>query len=107
MPHPTSTTARAFSAGYAKVDGLVLLEGGGDSVSVSPPSSDALDLVIAKADGGLYHAVKDHAGRCVDGTPCATVCIGGADDGQACDPLGAANCDAPGCAAARIPTARA
>jgi pimeloyl-ACP methyl ester carboxylesterase len=84
------------TAGYTKVDGLVLLEGGGDSVSAMPPSDGALDLVIAKADGGLYHAVKDHAGRCVDGTPCATVCIGGVDDGQPCDPLGAATCDSPG-----------
>jgi len=55
--------------GYAKVDGLVLFEGGGGGVPLAPTSDD-LDTVIAKADGGLYHAVRDAASRCVDGTPC-------------------------------------
>ena len=27
--------------------------------------------MIAKADGGLFHAVQDNASRCVDGTPCS------------------------------------
>jgi cysteine-rich repeat protein len=58
--------------GFAKLAGLVLLEGGGGAAPATPPSSDALDAVIAKADGGLFHAVKDDASRCVDGTPCAT-----------------------------------
>ena len=58
--------------GFEKLAGLVLLEGGGGAVPATPPSSDALDTVIAKADGGLFHAVKDKASRCVDGTPCAT-----------------------------------
>jgi cysteine-rich repeat protein len=57
-------------AGYAKLAGLVLLEGGGGAVPAGAPSSAALDRVIAKADGGLYHAVKDGAPRCVDGTDC-------------------------------------
>ena len=58
--------------GFAKLAGLVLLEGGGGAVPTAPPSGDALDAVIAKADGGLFHAVKDDASRCVDGTPCTT-----------------------------------
>ncbi len=56
--------------GFTKLAGLVLLEGGGGAVPASPPSSDQLDRVIAKADGGLYHAVQDGAARCVDGSPC-------------------------------------
>jgi cysteine-rich repeat protein len=58
--------------GFSKVAGLVLLEGGGGAVPASPPTSDQLDKVIAKADGGLYHAVQDGASRCVDGTACTT-----------------------------------
>ncbi len=58
--------------GYAKVKGLVLLEGGGGATPPTPPTSDDLDTVIAKADGGLYHAVQTHDSRCVDGTPCTT-----------------------------------
>jgi cysteine-rich repeat protein len=58
-------------AGYSKLAGLVLLEGGGGALPVAPPTSDQLDLVIAKADGGLFHAVKDGAARCVDGTDCS------------------------------------
>lgn len=56
--------------GFSKLAGLVLLEGGGGAVPASPPSSDQLDRVIAKADGGLYHAVQDGASRCVDGSTC-------------------------------------
>ena len=82
--------------GYSKVDGLVLLEGGGESVAASPPSSDTLDLIIAKADGGLYHAVKNGDGRCVDGTPCGMVCVGGPDNGNACSPYTTGSCDSPG-----------
>ncbi len=58
--------------GFSKLAGLVLLEGGGGAVPTTPPSSAALDSVIAKADGGLYAAVRDNAARCVDGTPCAS-----------------------------------
>jgi len=59
-------------AGYAKLNGLVLLEGGGGALPGAPPTDDALDLIIAKADGGLFHAVRDQAPRCVDGTDCST-----------------------------------
>jgi len=62
----------AVEAGYQKVDGLVLFEGNGDSLPVAPPSNDALDMVIAKADGGLYHAIRTGTPRCYDGSPCIT-----------------------------------
>ena len=56
--------------GYAKLRGLVLLEGGGGSTGESL-SSDTLDRIEAKYDGGLFGAVRDNAPRCVDGTtPC-------------------------------------
>lgn len=58
--------------GYAKVRGLVLLEGGGGSSSGATLTSDELDLIEDKADGGLFFAVRDDAPRCVDGTACAT-----------------------------------
>ena len=58
-------------AGYAKLRGLVLLEGGGGSTG-NALSSDTLDRIEAKFDGGLFGAVRDNAGRCVDGTtPCS------------------------------------
>ncbi len=57
--------------GYAKLRGLVLLEGGGGSTG-NTLSSDTLDRIEAKFDGGLFGAVRDNAARCVDGTtPCA------------------------------------
>jgi cysteine-rich repeat protein len=56
--------------GYSKLAGLVLFEGGGDSLPIAAPSDDALDLVIAKADGGLYHAIATGSPSCWDGTPC-------------------------------------
>jgi cysteine-rich repeat protein len=82
-------------AGYAKLNGLVLLEGGGGAVPVAPPSSDALDLAIAKADGGLYYAVRDQAPRCVDGTDCSAT--GDADCAAVALPAGAVTnkCVAP------------
>lgn len=67
--------------GYAKLRGLVLLEGGGGSTGNSL-SADTLDRIEAKFDGGLFGAVRDNAPRCVDGTtPCAiateaTDCMG-------------------------------
>ena len=67
--------------GYAKLRGLVLLEGGGGSTG-NALSSDTLDRIEAKFDGGLYGAVRDNGARCVDGTtPCsiateAADCIG-------------------------------
>src|SRR6185369_13692856 len=68
--------------GYAKLRGLVLLEGGGGSTGGAPLTADTLDRIEAKFDGGLFGAVRDNAGRCVDGTtPCtvaneATTCAG-------------------------------
>ena len=57
--------------GYEKLRGLVLLEGGGGSTG-NALSSDTLDRIEAKFDGGLYGAVRDNSARCVDGTtPCA------------------------------------
>ena len=57
--------------GYAKLRGLVLLEGGGGSTGGAPLTADTLDRIEAKFDGGLYGAVRDNAPRCVDGvTPC-------------------------------------
>ncbi len=67
--------------GYAKLRGLVLLEGGGGSTG-NALSADTLDRIEAKFDGGLYGAVRDNAPRCVDGvTPCtidteAVDCLG-------------------------------
>jgi len=68
--------------GYAKLRGLVLLEGGGGSTGGAFLTSDTLDRIEAKFDGGLFGAVRDNAPRCVDGTtPCtiateATDCAG-------------------------------
>jgi pimeloyl-ACP methyl ester carboxylesterase len=55
--------------GYAKLRGLVLLEGGGGSVG-TPPTAAQLDQMEDKADGGLFYAVRDQAKRCADGTAC-------------------------------------
>jgi pimeloyl-ACP methyl ester carboxylesterase len=59
--------------GYGRLRGLVLLEGGGGSTSSAAGAftSDTLDRIEAKFDGGLLGAVRDNAPRCVDGTtPC-------------------------------------
>jgi pimeloyl-ACP methyl ester carboxylesterase len=57
--------------GYAKLRGLVLLEGSGGSTAGAPLTADTLDRIEAKFDGGLFGAVRDNAARCVDGvTPC-------------------------------------
>jgi len=57
--------------GYARVKGLVLLEGAGASTGGTPLTADTLDRIEAKFDGGLFGAVRDNAPRCVDGvTPC-------------------------------------
>ncbi|HJW69143.1 MAG TPA: hypothetical protein VJ829_07290, partial [Candidatus Binatia bacterium] len=68
--------------GYAKLRGLVLLEGGGGSTGGAFLTNDTLDRIEAKFDGGLFGAVRDNAPHCVDGTtPCtiateATDCAG-------------------------------
>jgi pimeloyl-ACP methyl ester carboxylesterase len=59
--------------GYAKLRGVVLLEGGGGSARTPPLSEDSLDRIIAKHDGGLFGAVRDGAPRCVNGTTACTV----------------------------------
>jgi pimeloyl-ACP methyl ester carboxylesterase len=59
--------------GYAKLRGLVLLEGGGGSTGGAPLTADSLDRIEAKFDGGLFGAVRDNAPRCVDGTTACTV----------------------------------
>lgn len=59
--------------GYAKLRGLVLLEGGGGSTSGTPLTPDSLDRIEAKFDGGLFGAVRDNAFRCVDGTTACTI----------------------------------
>jgi pimeloyl-ACP methyl ester carboxylesterase len=66
--------------GYAKVRGLVLLEGPGGSTAGAPLTADTLDRIIAKYDGGLFGAVRDNAGRCVNGTTACTV----ANEATAC-----------------------
>ena len=58
--------------GYAKVRGLIMLEGGGGSLSEDPPTDDALDRIEAAFDGGLYNAVKNGEPRCVDGVTACT-----------------------------------
>jgi pimeloyl-ACP methyl ester carboxylesterase len=65
--------------GYAKLRGLVLLEGGGGSTGGTPLTSDSLDRIIAKFDGGLFGAVRDNAPRCVDGTTSCTIANEAAD----------------------------
>ncbi len=65
--------------GYAKLRGLVLLEGGGGSVGATPLTPDTLDRIEAKFDGGLFGAVRDNAPRCVDGLTACTIATEAAD----------------------------
>ena len=74
------TGAGPPAPGYAKLRGLVLLEGPGGSTAGPPLTADTLDRIIAKFDGGLYGAVRDNAGRCVDGTTACTM----ADEATTC-----------------------
>jgi pimeloyl-ACP methyl ester carboxylesterase len=82
--------------GYAKLRGLVLLEGGGGSTG-TPPTSLQLDQIEDKADGGLFHAVRDQAPSCADGTDCSA--NGDAD----CAGIGQGTCTAPVSAYAIVP----
>ncbi len=59
--------------GYAKLRGLVLLEGNGGSTGGAPLTDDTLDRIEAKFDGGLFGAVRDNAPRCVDGVTACTI----------------------------------
>jgi hypothetical protein len=63
----------APDAGYAKLRGIVLLEGGGGTALGPALTADSLDRMIARFDGGLFGAVRDQAGRCVDGVTGCTV----------------------------------
>ncbi len=65
-------TDDAVDAGYDRLRGLILLEGGGGSIRGEPADED-LDRIEARFDGGLYGAVRDQASRCADGvTACAS-----------------------------------
>jgi len=75
--------------GFAKLKGLVLLEGGGAGAS-DPATEDELDRIEDAFDGGLFFAVRDDAPRCVDGTPCSV-----ATEGVDCAGLGKETCTEP------------
>jgi pimeloyl-ACP methyl ester carboxylesterase len=81
--------------GYAKLRGLVLLEGGGGSSTGTAPTEQQLDEIEDKADGGLFAAVRDNAPRCVDGTPCT--------DDSDCAGIGQGTCTEPVNAYAIVP----
>jgi pimeloyl-ACP methyl ester carboxylesterase len=66
-------------AGYRKLRGLILLEGGGASLSSEPPDEATLDLIEARFDGGLFGAVRDQAPRCIDGQTACTTATAAAD----------------------------
>ncbi len=84
-------SAPGVVAGYSKLRGLVLLEGGGGSSSGTPPTAGDLDRIEDRADGGLFGAVRDNAPRCADGTTPCTVATEAVD----CAGVGHAKCVAP------------
>ena len=100
------TGVGAPDPGYAKLRGLVLLEGGGGSTGGAALTPDTLDRIEAKFDGGLFGAVRDNAPRCVDGsTPCtiateAVDCLG--QPPPKCTPAAASYAVVPGLLNARI-----
>ncbi len=59
--------------GYAKLRGLVMFEGGGGTTATTTLTADSLDRIEAKFDGGLFGAVSQQVGLCVDGTTSCTV----------------------------------
>lgn len=59
--------------GYAKVRGLVMLEGGGGNLLSQGPTEDQLDRIEARFDGGLYGAVQSQEPRCIDGATACTL----------------------------------
>lgn len=90
--------------GYAKLRGLVLLEGGGGSIG-TPPTEDELDRIEDRFDGGMFYAVRDGAPRCVDDTPCteeteSTDCAGKGH--ETCTPTQSAYAVVPGILNPRI-----
>jgi len=76
--------------GYAKLRGIVLLEGPGGS-TVGTLSNDTLDRIEAKFDGGLFGAVRDNAARCSDGTTPCTI----ANEATTCAAFTPAKCTLP------------
>jgi len=91
--------------GYAKLRGLVLFEGGGGSTQGDPVTEVLLDRIEARFDGGLFHAVRDGAPRCTDGTPCtvATEAIDCAHlDNPRCTPSTLAYAEVPGLLNAKV-----
>jgi len=95
--------------GYARLRGLVLLEGGGGSTGGTALTADTLDRIEAKFDGGLFGAVRDNAPRCVDGTTPCTIATEAVDcAGQVppkCTPPTTAYAVVPGLLNPRILTA--
>jgi pimeloyl-ACP methyl ester carboxylesterase len=85
--------------GFGKLRGLVLLEGGGGSTSGAPLTTDTLDRIEAKFDGGLFGAVRDNAPRCVDGLTACTV----ANEAVDCAAFTNTKCTLPTTAYAVVP----
>lgn len=65
--------------GYAKLNGLVLLEGGGGGIADTAPTADTLNRIEAEFDGGLFGAVTAQQARCIDGQTACTVASEAAD----------------------------
>lgn len=85
--------------GYKKLRGLILVEGGGASLSSEPPDEATLDLIEARFDGGLYGAVRDQSPRCIDGQTACTVATAAAD----CAAFDNTSCVAPVGAFSEVP----
>lgn len=60
-------------AGFTKLRGLILLEGGGSGSEPTPPDEATLDLIEARFDGGLFGAVRAQSPRCIDGETACNV----------------------------------
>jgi pimeloyl-ACP methyl ester carboxylesterase len=65
--------------GYAKLRGLVMLEGGGGSIPNDPPTEEQLDRIEAAFDGGLFGAVSSGQAKCIDGETSCSVATAAAD----------------------------
>lgn len=78
-------------AGYSKLRGLVLFEGGGGNTSGSPLTADSIARIEDKFDGGLFGAVRDQAPRCADGNTQCTIATEATD----CSGIGNARCTEP------------
>jgi pimeloyl-ACP methyl ester carboxylesterase len=77
--------------GYAKLRGLVLLEGGGGSSAGTPPDDATLDRIEQRFDGDLLDAVESGEPRCTDLlTPCTPDVAGN-------DPVACAAFSSQGC----------